>query len=63
MRKYKAECKNDSKTVFLPAHINILPNSQSLELNCQKHSHCTFASRINGSTPIQFLDYDLSKFY
>ncbi len=45
-------CTNDSKTVFLSAHINILPNSQSLKSNCQNYSHCTFASRKNGSTPV-----------
>ena len=46
----KAGCTNDSKTVFLSAHINILPNSQSLKSYCQNYSHCTFASRKNGST-------------
>ncbi len=43
-------------TVFLSAHINILLNSiisQSLKSNCQKHSHCTFASRKNGSIPTE----------
>ena len=50
----KAGCTNDSKTVFLSAHINILPNSQSLKSNCQNYSHCTFASRKNGSTPSIF---------
>ena len=47
----KAGWTNDSKTVFLSAHINILPNSQSLKSNCQIHSHCTFASCKTGSTP------------
>ena len=52
-----------AKTVFLSAYINILSNSQSFKSNCQKHSHCTFASCTNAMYPIVFINNFMEKNY
>ncbi len=48
----KAGCTNGSKTVFFfVSTYKYFAKFTVIKIKLSKHSHCTFASRKNGSTP------------